>query len=382
MQQLTGDVMDRVHAVLPVLAAQRERSDRDGRLPAETLEACRSAGLFGLCAPVEVGGEEAPLPVIFQATQAVAAIDPSVAWYVVNSAACARAAAWIDPDHWSQIYRQPLGNFGFSAAPTGRLRAVQGEDSFVLSGSWPLMTGVLDAEWAAVMCMLRRPGERSEPRQVLIPTASLTVTEVWQNAVAMRGTASHEVTTNECAVPAGLVMDQATPSRIDRPLYRGGNFLVASALNAAVPVGILRASVDAASEELRAKVSSIFGREASHDAALLEMMAEAANAADYLDRAITGALSSLWTHLQGQNPPPAELRALVVGAPFHAVGVARELISRLYARSSRQAFFAGHPLERALRDIHAVAYGLETLRPLQHDAGRIAINADPLTPGF
>ena len=52
------------------------------------------------------------------------------------------------------------------------------------------MTGVLDAKFAAVVSLLRQ-GEELVARQVVIPTSQLAINEVWQNAVAMRGTGSH-----------------------------------------------------------------------------------------------------------------------------------------------------------------------------------------------
>ena len=375
-----GEVMERASAVVPLLQANRSFSEQHARLAPEIVTALREAGMFGLAAPVEVGGAEATLTEIFQATETVASVDPSAAWYMVNSGGLARAAAWIDPAFWPEIYLAPLGNFGFSAAPAGRLTASDG--GYSLTGTWPLMTGVLDADWALVFCLLRRPDERPKVRQAAIRTADLQVQEVWQDAVSMRGTGSHVVATVDLAVPAGLVVSTTAPARIDRPLYRCGAFDGPGASNAAVPIGILRGAVTSAAAELKHKVSSIFGASASASTAVLELLAEASVALDILHYGVTGALDALWDYRERGVDPPVGLRATVAGSPYHAVEVARDLVSRLYSRSSRKAFFAGHPLERALRDIHAVGYGIDVLRPVQHDVGRVTIGLDPVLPGF
>jgi alkylation response protein AidB-like acyl-CoA dehydrogenase len=351
-------------------------------LAPEVVTACREAGLFALAAPGEVGGLEATLVDIFEVMEMLAAADPSTAWYVLNSAPCARAGAWIDPTFWPDVYRAPMGNFGFSAAPKGRLRPAETDDGYILSGTWPLMTGVLDAPWAAVFCLLERPDDRPALRQAVIPTADLAVKEIWQDAVAMRGTGSHEVTATNCRVPAGLVMDPLAPARIDRPLYRCGPFILPGALNSAVPIGILRSAMQSVSADLRDKVGSIFGQRAAQSTALLELVADASVAVDHLHYGVKAALGELWSYAERSKPAPISLRATIIGSPYRAAEVARDFISRLYTRSSRAAFFAGHPLERAMRDIHAVVYGIDTLRALHHDTGRVAIGLDPLAPGF
>jgi hypothetical protein len=56
------------------------------------------------------------------------------------------------------------------------------------------------------------------------------------------------------------------------------------------------------------------------------------------------------------------------------------VISRLYARSSRAAFFAGNPLQRALADVHAMSYGWETIRGFYLEVGRVALGLEPTRP--
>ena len=88
-------------------------------------------------------------------------------------------------------------------------------------------------------------------------------------------------------------------------------------------------------------------------------------------------LETYWGYLEHDEQPPAEVRAAVTSAPFHGLEVAREHILKIYYRSSKAAFFAGHDLERVLRDVHAMAYGWESLRPMHHDIGRVAMGLDP-----
>jgi indole-3-acetate monooxygenase len=188
------------------------------------------------------------------------------------------------------------------------------------------------------------------------------------------------VTAQDVVVPAGLVIDMSARSTIDRPLYRCSYFVRSAAINAGIPIGILRSAVSSMADELRDKVSSIFGVKAAESTALLELMADSVAALTHLESGTASTLDQIWAYVERDAEPPMALRAAIVGEMFRAVDVSREHISKLYARSSRAAFLRGHPLERALRDIHAVAYGLDTLRPLQHAAGRAALGLDPGIP--
>lgn len=266
----SGSIVERAHALAPLLAQYASQGDEQARLAPTVVTAMRDAGLFGLFAPREVGGEEATLREGFEAVVAVAAVDPSDAWHMVNSQAGTRAATLVDPSWWPLIFHAPLPPSGLCTSFGGELHP--SPSGYTLNGTWPLMTGVLDAEWA-VLNVRVVDEDRRRRRAVLVHTAPLTVTETWSRAVAKRGTGSHQVTATDVEVPRDLVVDMAGPSRIDRTLFRCSFPLWGATINAGVAVGILRSAVDATAALLHGKVSTIFGTKAVESTALLKMMA-------------------------------------------------------------------------------------------------------------
>jgi len=351
-------------------------------LAPEVVEACRDAGLYLLAAPTEAGGVEASLRDVFDATEMIAQADPSASWYVTNSMAACHAAAWIDPEFYEPLYASNGGNFGFSAAPGGRLTPTEG--GYRLSGEWPLVTGVSDATYAALNTLLPRPEAKGMLlRLCLVPTAEMTIDEVWNEAAAMRGTGSHRVEIDDTFVPETLAVDLAAPPLLNRPRFAGiGVPHVGGVANTAVSVGVFQAALDALGDELRGKVSTISGAKATDMASVMELVAHARAALVTLRYGTYGVIDELWASAQTGDGPTLTQRADAVGMQFHASKVAREFISELYSRSSRAAFFNDHPLERALRNIHAIAYAFEPLRTIQHDIGRLAIGIEPKIPRF
>lgn len=80
-----------------------------------------------------------------------------------------------------------------------------------------------------------------------------------------------------------------------------------------------------------------------------------------------------------------EVSPLVAFSAIEAVSaadIARDTMSRLYAQGTRAAFIQGNPVERALRNLHAIAFSLQFLRPLYDDAGRVYLGGKPLVPVF
>jgi 3-hydroxy-9,10-secoandrosta-1,3,5(10)-triene-9,17-dione monooxygenase len=374
-----GELVERTRALMPLLREHRKHSEEHARPAPQVVSACQEAGLFVMTGPEEAGGLEAPFPDRLEVYALVAEADPGVAWIMGNSGGLSALAARMDPDDLEAVFQPPLGPYCQGLSLTGRLEPEPDGDGYWLEGTWPVLTGVLDARWAMLMCQLPRPDQSPLVRLAIVPTSDLEVHETWQDAVAVRGSGSHEVRLPRTLLPASRVIDPAAPLRIDRPAFRLTPAVAAGGATG-LAVGFLRTAIASAREELAAKVGTVQGQRAADNAIILELMAEAHLATSQLFHGTRGMLEELTIYLDRGEVPPIELRAALAGSPFHGLDVARDLISRLYARSSRAAFFRGHPLERVLADVHAMCYGWETIRVNYQQAGRVALGLDPTRP--
>lgn len=370
----THPVVARARELIPLIESHKAHSEEHRALHPEVVDACADAGLFRLVAPSEAGGPEAPLHDAFQAVEIIAAADPAVSWYLTNSNGVSILTARMTPDLREKVCSTDR-NFGFSAAMGA---ATPAKGGYLLSGTWPLMTGVSDADWAMVMGRVKQGDTPPEVRMFVIPTSVLDIEPIWNDAVAMRGTGSHRVSTKDTFVEEGLSFSGTSPNVIDRPMSRIGLALAPMALNNAVVVGTLDAAVTTAAEIIGTRVSTISGAAAHSNAAVLELLSAARNAVWTLRAGGLLGSQTAWQHATNGTEIPTEVRAAMLSAPFYSVSVARQMISELYSRSSSAAFFAGHPLEKSLRDIHAISYGFEPLRNLDHDSARVAAGVAPI----
>ncbi|MGD9751066.1 MAG: acyl-CoA dehydrogenase family protein [Acidimicrobiia bacterium] len=380
---LEHDLLERARELLPLAVELRAEGEATGQVPRRLFEAAGAAGLFRMYAPREVGGHEAPPPVAAAVIELLAGVDPTLTWVMGNSGAVCFAAARLEPAQRAEVFAVPDRNFGFSAAAGGRAEPTTSGAGFRLNGEWPVVTGVLDAPWCALGGVLA-PNDavdaKPSPCLFLVPHDALEIERIWDEAVAMRATGSHRVRVVDAELPAWCAV-RGGPLTIDRPLYRLGAAVGGNVGNGAVSVGVLRGAVEAAAEELATKVSTISKRPASANLSVLELLAEADCAYRSLRAGVFTAASELWEAAQA-GADTIEQRASVHAYVFYATQVARETISALYSRVSNAAFFRGHPLERALRDIHALAYGMDTIRAFQHSAALVRLGLPPAAPGF
>jgi len=370
----------------PLIRQHLEEGEQRARLTKEVVTAVGQAGLFRLFAPREVGGLEVPPPVAFAIIETVSAADPAVSWYMGNSMPACLAAAFLGERERAELFAEPNQNFGFSGAPVGRAIPVGG--GYRVSGQWPVVTGCEDAKWCALAGLVM---EGDAPRQVqgypdgrlfLIPTVALDIAPTWQQAAAMRGTGSNAVSVREVFVPEGFAHTPAKPLRLNRPLFHLPLPLLFSFSPAAVALGVLSTALESATEALSSKVSSFSGQTLREQAPIQELIAHAHAAYRAARAGVVEATNAVWEVAVTGEPVAQRLKADLYAVSFYAIDTARETISQLYAHGTRAAFMQGNPVERALRNIHAIAFGVESARGHRQSAGRVMLGGESLEPLF
>lgn len=372
---LTGIIRDN-------LAAGEARA----QIVPEVVAAVGRAGLFRLYAPKEVGGLEANPPTCIAVMEVIASADPAVGWYIANSAPACLIAASLPDKERDDLFADRDANFGFSASMLGRAIAVPG--GYRVTGEWPVVTGSADSKWCALGGLVmddghpRQVGSIPDGRLFLMRTSDIEISNTWANAAAMRGTASNAVRASDLFVPEALSYSPSKPLVIDRPLFRIPFSLVFASSPPALVCGILNSALESSIDAISTKTSSISGCMLREQPSTQELIAEC-NAALRAARAgLLEASNAIWDCASSDLDIPKRARAELYASAFHTCEVGREMISRLYTRGTRAAFMQGNPVERALRNIHAMTFTLENIRNLHHDAGRVLMGGNPVELKF
>ena len=382
-------IVDIAKNLQPLISQYRREGEIQAGLASPVVEAVGRAGLFRMFAPKDVGGLELTPSEAFLATVEISAADPAVSWYIVNSMPACMLAAALPEAERNALFAEPDRNFGFSAVALAKASPVAG--GYRLNGTWPVVTGCNDAKWCALAGIVMEgdvprpstlnPG-RPDGRVFLVPTEQLDITQTWQDAAAMRGTGSNQATARDIFVPDALACAMGATPLIDRPLFRHSPTLLTLPIFAAVAVGVLQGAIDAASVEIKTKVSSVTGKALRDQTETQVAIADASAALRAIRAGSIEAFDGVWEALKAGGEVSNQVKAEIYSSSFYAGDVARQMVSLLYTKGSRAAFMQGHALERCMANIHAVVAAIDARRGFHHSAGAVMLGGEPLETSF
>ncbi len=374
VQELTAGIRERA------AAAEEART-----LPRESVDALLAAGIARILVPPRFGGYGLGFETWFEVVREIGKADASHGWcaslmihhphYVSQFSEAAQNAIWADGLDAS---------IAASIQPIGRVRPADG--GYRVSGQFPFASGINHSRWLIVGAILEMDG-RPEGVFFLVRPGDYEVVDSWFT-VAMRATGSNTAVCDEVLVPENFTLrlsdlrEGKTPGGMlhSHPIYRAP-FISYAPLTFVTP---MLGAAQGAYETFRDWTK---GRRAGRGGAVAEIasvqvrlarVAADLDAAELLLRRVVAAA-------QAAVPPSLELRARSMRDCSRAVELCVAAIDALIAMSGTAGFAAGHPLQRAWRDIHFAAMHV-ALNPEQNFGhfGRLELDQprDPHLPFF
>src|SRR5690606_11193478 len=100
---IDSDALEAARALAPRIREAAPLIEAERRLPGEIAEAIRSAGLFHLMVPRDLGGREADPLVHLQVVEEIAAADGSAGWCVMIANQVGPYAAFMEPASVAEV---------------------------------------------------------------------------------------------------------------------------------------------------------------------------------------------------------------------------------------------------------------------------------------
>jgi indole-3-acetate monooxygenase len=364
--------------VLPVIAAAASDIDSTSRLPEAVLTSLHDAGLFRLLVPWELNGFQVDVATFVSIIEAVARADASTAWILSQCSICSMATAYLPYEAGKEIVGDdPRALLAWGALPNGR--AVQEEGGWRISGHWFFASGSRHATWMGGRCplyasdgtaMLDRTGAPAV-RMFLFPKSEANVHEAW-DVIGLRGTGSDSYSVSDLFVPNDRQFDVNVAAEHPGLLYRVVNRHLFAPGVAAVALGLTRAVLDAfltiASDEKKGlKSSTAIQRELGW-----------AEARWRSSRAfLYAALADLWADIVAGAEENVEHQINVRCASTLAIHEAKRVVDFAFHEAGASAILASLPLERRVRDLHAVLQHGQSKSSNMEAVGRHLLGMDP-----
>jgi indole-3-acetate monooxygenase len=346
-----GTILDAVRALAPSIAARGDEIERARRLPPDLVDELRAAGCFRMLVPRRFGGAEATFAQHIAMVRDLARADGSVGWTVMIGSAAPAILGMLPRDTVEEIYASsPDVVLAGAFNPTGVAMPVEG--GFRVSGRWAFASGCQHADWFIGHCMVD-DGRMPTLRMMVLPAADAEVLDTW-TVSGLCGTGSHDFTVDDVFVPDARTFSLFAHDTLDGPLGRIPELAYSSLEIANVAVGIAAGALAEVTTLATAKVPML----ADSTLAANPLFRHQLGGADAQLRAAAATLAAevdeAWTVAAAGEEFTPQHRARMRGTATWVANAAATVVDTAYRAGGGSALYATSPLQRRLRDAHAI----------------------------
>ena len=363
-----------VRALGPTIRAQADRIELERRLPVELVRALARAGVFRLCVPRTLGGEEAEPGVLVGALEDLAHADGSTGWCAMIGATSGVTSAYLPEREARDIFgrsREVIAGGVF--APMGSATR-EGAD-YRVTGRWRFASGCQHCDWLMGGCIVRDDGP-PRARMALFPAGDAEIVDTW-TVSGLRGTGSHDMVVRDLRVP----VTRSVSITDERPVAEGALYafpvfgLLAIGI-AAVALGIARGALDEVERLATEKMPTGSRRLLAERPVVQAQIAEAEATAGASRAFLREVIDEAWTTARAAGAIPIALRGRLRLAATHATAASARAVDVAYSAGGGTAVYAESPLQRAFRDIRVVTQPMMVAPATWELAGRVLLGVD------
>jgi alkylation response protein AidB-like acyl-CoA dehydrogenase len=246
----SDELVARVRALQPLLAANAAQGEADRRVAEESIVALTEAGLFKIAIPRRYGGYETSMRTMLDVSAAVGEADGGTAWVVTLCNVCAWLTGLFSERAQDDVWAaSPDAKVSGVLAPTSQ--AVKVEGGFRVTGQWFWNSGSWHADWAVLgLPIVDDEGEPVDQGLALIPRTDLGLKETWFVA-GMRSSGSNCLIAEDVFVPEHRIMSvppaiggQYATERTEEKFYRSAFVPLLALVLAGPQLGMGRKALD------------------------------------------------------------------------------------------------------------------------------------------
>ena len=368
-----AELVAKARALAPVLADRAQQAELSRRISERTDADFRDAGFYRSLQPARYGGMELDYGAQTAFARELGRVCASSGW-VAGILACHGWIGGMFPDEaqdemWSDDVNTAIAT---SFLPVGVDVARKGDD-LVISGRWRFSSGVDHCRWAVLLVIVPPDGGEGPPDPVfaLVDLANCTVEDAW-NSAGLAATGSNDIIVDQATIPSHRMMrimdlrGDETPGSVanDSYLYRLPLFAVFPFNIIGPSLGAARGALEAVVDDLISR-QSVTGADLSRVATVHQRIGRATALLDAADAVIGQLRAEIVSKGQAGKefsmPDRARYR-LNVG---HVAQSCCDAVDELLPLTGGRGLETSHPMQRAWRDVHAVAQHIGLVWDLQ-----------------
>ncbi len=362
------ELIRRARDLVPEIRALAEETERNRKISPSIIAKVRDAELLRTTRPKEFGGFEFDPTVALEIALTISAACASTGWAVNGALSNGISFGHYPIETQRELWASGADPFSCACfAPTGT--AVPADGGYVLNGKWSFASGVDHASWIRLGAVIKSPDGAApgDGAFFLLPTGEVEIEDNWF-VYGLCGTGSKNIIVHDAFVPEHRVLRFAD-TRAGRtsgahhhqnPLYRLPLLVLGASMLASTAVGAAKGAVAdyrqmTAGRTTRGALAG--GGLAMAEFATVQLRyAEAAAAAEAAELILMTDMRYAMAKLRAGADITVADRIRARRNQAYATRLALQAVEALNASTGGAGLLLANPIQRAWRDINAVAH--------------------------
>ena len=366
------ELIARARALVPKLAERAERCERERRIPAESIDELKQAGLFHILLPKAYGGFELDFSVFVKVAIELGRGCASTAWVYQNNAMHQLILGLFPEQTQNELWANGDPTLDGRIASTGwspkRGAARPVDGGYVLDGHWELASGSWNCDLDLILAPVEREAASPTPemRLFLLDRAAgeYEIVDTW-HAMGLKGTASNDIVVAETFVAEQRTLAWADANRTPEDGVKLQGHCLHDSTWYRVPVWdwmgwtITPALLGAACSALDSSVArletrtNMLGEKLADTQSVQLRLADVAARLDAVESMLLRDVSQTAEAYHTGKPPSVLARATWRRNQSFGARLLLEAVESLLYRGGAHGLRDGDPVQRAYRDIGA-----------------------------
>ncbi|HET9602286.1 MAG TPA: acyl-CoA dehydrogenase family protein [Acidimicrobiales bacterium] len=346
-----GRILESVRALTPLIVARSDEIERARRIPPDLVTQLREAGCFRALVPRRLGGAQVDLMDHMRVIRELARADGSVGWTVMIGSSGPVILGTLPPATFDGLYASGPDMVGAGTFnPTGVATPVEG--GYRATGRWAFASGCQHADWFIAHCILD-DGRMPPLRMMVLAADDVEIVDTW-SVSGLCGTGSHDFTLDGVFVPEERTFAVFDEGGVEGPLGRIPELLYSSLAIADVALGIAEGALSEITTLASAKVPMFADAPLAGNPLFRYRLGEASAHLRAAEALLDADIAATWATAVAGDEFTAEGRARARSTASWVVSAAAAVVDTAYTAGGGSAIYTSSPLQRRLRDVHAI----------------------------
>jgi len=349
-------LVDRVAALVPMIAARSFEAEAQRRPLDEVIDALKATGVFRSFVPERYGGYEIDMQTFVDIGILVSQADPSMGWVTTFYMEHNWLLTMFSEDLQDEIFgTQPYVLAPGSVNPSGHA-VPQPDGGYLLNGRWQFGTGICHADWVLLSGRIEG-AEPPVPRNFLARVDEIDVKDTW-HVDGMAATGSRDMIATDVFIPdnrVSLPIPPAFTAGPDAPYLHRIPIAPMLSLTAALPaIGAATRAVELFQALMFERIQFGTTRTQNNRVPSQVRLANMGVEVDAAETLIREAARRIQAHADGQVTYSLAEQQQQRLAIAHVVRRCRDVVRDILASSGASVHYLDHELQRIHRDVHMI----------------------------